>query len=105
VLRLATAALAEFNSQRDAPTGGFSPEALKLIEGYRWPGNVRELHKEVERAVTMAGKETILPRHFSDRVRDAADVPVRGPRSLAEAAAPGGRQYDGRAQARRLDLR
>ncbi len=30
---------------------GFSPEAVRALEGYPWPGNVRELKNVVERAV------------------------------------------------------
>jgi two-component system NtrC family response regulator len=32
---------------------GFSPEALKAIEGYPWPGNIRELENRVNGAVIM----------------------------------------------------
>ena len=33
--------------------GGFTPEALELLTGYKWPGNVRELENVVERAVIL----------------------------------------------------
>jgi two-component system NtrC family response regulator len=32
---------------------GFTPEALKAIEGYPWPGNIRELENRVNGAVIM----------------------------------------------------
>ncbi len=33
---------------------GFTPEALKAIEGYPWPGNIRELENRVNGAVIMS---------------------------------------------------
>jgi DNA-binding NtrC family response regulator len=44
--------------------GGFSPEALALLQRYEWPGNVRELQHTVERAVILAGGPMLLPVHF-----------------------------------------
>jgi two-component system NtrC family response regulator len=35
------------------PLKGFTPEALKAIEGYPWPGNIRELENRVNGAVIM----------------------------------------------------
>ena len=82
---LALAALQELATRDGKETAGFSQEAVDLIETYRWPGNVRELHKEVERALTMAGAAPIEARHFSPRVRESAgEPPAAGPRSMAE---------------------
>ena len=33
---------------------GFTPDALKAIQGYPWPGNIRELENRVNGAVIMA---------------------------------------------------
>lgn len=38
---------------------GFTPGALKALEGYHWPGNVRELENVVERAVILCDSETL----------------------------------------------
>jgi len=38
---------------------GFSPEAVRALEGYDFPGNVRELENLVERAVVLAQSEFI----------------------------------------------
>ena len=38
---------------------GFTPAAMRKLEGYDWPGNVRELENVVERAVILAGDEMI----------------------------------------------
>lgn len=40
---------------------GISPEALKLLESYPWPGNIRELRNAMERAVSLADSQLILP--------------------------------------------
>jgi DNA-binding NtrC family response regulator len=38
---------------------GFTPAALKKMQGYHWPGNVRELRNAVERAVALGSGPTI----------------------------------------------
>ena len=43
---------------------GFSPKAVRLMEGYDWPGNVRELENCVEYAIILAPAERILPEHL-----------------------------------------
>jgi len=40
---------------------GFDPASLQILADYTWPGNVRELDHTVERAVLMAGTDTIRP--------------------------------------------
>ena len=39
--------------------------AVEALEQYRWPGNVRELQNSIERAVILAGGDTIHPQHFN----------------------------------------
>jgi transcriptional regulator with GAF, ATPase, and Fis domain len=46
-----------------------SPQAMKLLLDYAWPGNVRELANVIEYAVTVAGRETILPEDLPDELR------------------------------------
>ncbi|MEM2786567.1 MAG: sigma 54-interacting transcriptional regulator, partial [Candidatus Nitrosotenuis sp.] len=51
---------------------GLSAEALERLLAYSWPGNVRELENVIERAIVLAGKDTIeitpdlLPKHLRD---------------------------------------
>jgi DNA-binding NtrC family response regulator len=40
---------------------GFDPAAIEALLDHPWPGNVRELDHAVERAVLMAGGETVTP--------------------------------------------
>ncbi len=51
-----------------------SPEADRLLRGYRWSGNVRELENVVERAVLLAAAGLIGPEHLPDEVRTAGQV-------------------------------
>ncbi|MBI4471382.1 MAG: sigma-54-dependent Fis family transcriptional regulator, partial [Acidobacteria bacterium] len=44
---------------------GIHPVALRRLMAYPWPGNVRELRNAVERAVILAGSETLDIKDFS----------------------------------------
>ena len=46
-----------------------SPQAMRLLLDYPWPGNVRELANVIEYAVTVAGRETILPEDLPEELR------------------------------------
>lgn len=46
-----------------------SPQALRILLDYSWPGNVRELANVIEYAVTVAGRETILPEDLPEEVK------------------------------------
>jgi two-component system response regulator FlrC len=72
--------LAKHFAQRSAARNGLTapdvtPEALQLLESRSWRGNVRELENSVERAVLIAGGQTLEPRHF--HVDDAPPLPVQ----------------------------
>ena len=60
---------------------GFSPEVLTAFSGYRWPGNLRELRNVIERAVILAGGETIqmadLPEQFGAKAEPGVQVGAR----------------------------
>jgi DNA-binding NtrC family response regulator len=43
--------------------------ALALLIDYQWPGNVRELENVIERAVTLARGDTILPEDLPSAIR------------------------------------
>ncbi|MCA8959958.1 MAG: sigma 54-interacting transcriptional regulator [Planctomycetes bacterium] len=43
------------------PKGQLSPEATRVLTGYRWPGNIRELRNVVERAAVVAHDGVIRP--------------------------------------------
>jgi two-component system response regulator PilR (NtrC family) len=45
-----------------------TPDALKLLMGYRWAGNVRELENTIERLIILASGDTISREHVPDSV-------------------------------------
>ena len=59
----------------------FTEEAKAWLAGYDWPGNVRELQNLMERAVLLAGRGPIQPRHF------LMDSETWTPEDLGEAGA------------------
>jgi DNA-binding NtrC family response regulator len=52
---------------------GISKEAMKLLLEYHWPGNVRELENAIERAVVMADQDYLIPRDFSENLKEKAE--------------------------------
>jgi len=73
--------------KRDAKRLGEA--ALALLIDYHWPGNVRELENVIERAVTLARGDTILPEDLpppirGTRERRAIDEAVERTLPLAE---------------------
>jgi len=64
------------------PLQGMSESALALLMDFPWPGNVRELENVVERAVTLARGEKILPEDLPPSILGA-----RGDRTVIDDAA------------------
>jgi DNA-binding NtrC family response regulator len=52
-------------ARNSLPLPTMSVEAYAMLQGRRWKGNVRELQNVIERAVLLAGKDSILPGHLS----------------------------------------
>ena len=46
-----------------------SPQAMRVLLDYSWPGNVREMANVIEYAVTVAGRETILPEDLPEEIK------------------------------------
>jgi transcriptional regulator with GAF, ATPase, and Fis domain len=62
--------LARYATEMGKPAGGFSQQAMELLQGYDWPGNVRELQNEVQRLVIQIEPGGfITPDLLSPRVR------------------------------------
>jgi two-component system response regulator AtoC len=53
-----------FGAELMRPVAGVSPAAQAALAAYSWPGNVRELRNLVERAVLLAGEDTLQPGDF-----------------------------------------
>jgi transcriptional regulator with GAF, ATPase, and Fis domain len=67
---LATHFLAHYAAEQGKAAGGFSQQAMELLQSYDWPGNVRELQNEVQRLVIQIDPGTfVTPDMLSPRVR------------------------------------
>ena len=90
---LVHAFLRRFARQAGKRIDGFTPEALRRLEGYRWPGNVRELQNVVERAVILVtgrlvGPEALPELGGAPTPQRIASVPLD-----PSAAPPGGEPH------------
>ena len=63
-----------------------SPQAMRLLLDYSWPGNVRELANVIEYAVTVAGRETILPEDLPVEISRPGTEPSSSEISSTRAA-------------------
>jgi two-component system response regulator HydG len=54
---------------------GFTPEALRRLEGYAWPGNVRELENVIERGVVLARATLMDVTDLPEEVAGATPLP------------------------------
>ncbi|HVY61110.1 MAG TPA: sigma 54-interacting transcriptional regulator, partial [Planctomycetota bacterium] len=75
VLLLAQHFLAAHAKRLGRPVRGVSVAAAERLLAYRWPGNVRELENAVERAVTLAQGEEIVPADLPPALRAAEALP------------------------------
>ena len=62
--------LQRFSLEFGKPSGGFSQQAMELLQSYDWPGNVRELQNEVQRLVIQIDTGGfVTPDMLSPRIR------------------------------------
>lgn len=74
---LAVAFLDRYCRKIDMEPKRFSPDAMRMMEGYSWPGNVRELRNIVERLAILSDGAVIDPRHLPDEIRHLPTLPNR----------------------------
>ncbi len=60
--------LRKYNAENNKPVSRISADAMEILLAYRWPGNVRELENLIERAVTLAQNNLILPEDLPRRI-------------------------------------
>ena len=72
---LATMFLERLRHSNDVRVAGFSPEAMRLLEGYAWPGNVRELKNIIARLAILSDGPRIEPQHLPGEIRNAPPRP------------------------------
>jgi Nif-specific regulatory protein len=67
---LAAHFLKKYTKKLKRPAVRLTLHAIDLLSQFDWPGNVRELENEIERAVTLAGKEReITEEHLSEKIK------------------------------------
>ena len=54
VIELARVFVSRYAEENKKKINGFTPDAVRAVQGYGWPGNVRELENRMRRAVIMA---------------------------------------------------
>jgi len=75
---LANHFLQRFTAEMGKPAGGFSQQAMELLQSYDWPGNVRELQNEVQRLmIQIDSGGFVTPELLSPRVRQIEGVMER----------------------------
>src|SRR5690349_10618425 len=81
--------LNRFATEYARPVRGFTPDALKAIEGHPWRGNVRELENRVKRAIIMATSSVVgledLELPPSSETNEPESLDLREARLRAEA--------------------
>jgi two-component system response regulator PilR (NtrC family) len=68
--------LARCCAEHNKQIRGFTPDALRALDGYAFPGNVRELENVLERAVTLASGQTIGLGDFPRELSGASSLPT-----------------------------
>ncbi|MBC2694313.1 MAG: sigma 54-interacting transcriptional regulator [Desulfobacteraceae bacterium] len=61
---LAAHFLKKLTKKQKRPSARLTPRALNLLSQYDWPGNVRELQNEIQRAMTLAGRDKEIREKF-----------------------------------------
>ena len=61
---LAAHFLKKLTRKQKRPSARLTPRALNLLSQYNWPGNVREFQNEIERALTLAGRDKAIREEF-----------------------------------------
>jgi DNA-binding NtrC family response regulator len=81
----------EFTEKNNIKFGGFSDEALTLLQGYDWPGNVRELRNVLESMVVLengrriTGDDIQKYLHTQRFEPSERNLPVRANRTVEQA--------------------
>jgi DNA-binding NtrC family response regulator len=84
IAALAQHFLRRFNEDMQLQGAEFSVEAQNLLMNHDWPGNVRELENVVQRAVILAGGDTIRQGHLVNIINMLPRVDLDVPRTSEE---------------------
>jgi DNA-binding NtrC family response regulator len=61
----------KYSRENNKKVAGIAGEAMEVLLNYPWPGNIRELRNVIERAVVLAGSDTIGVAELPDRLKTA----------------------------------
>ncbi len=64
--------LRHYSQENGKEVTTISDEAMDLVHAYSWPGNIRELENTIERAVTLARQQMLIPEDLPAEVREGA---------------------------------
>jgi len=77
---LAAHFLKKLTRKQKRSSARLTPRALNLLSQYNWPGNVRELQNEIERALTLAGKDREIREKFlSEKIKASLSREISTP--------------------------
>ncbi len=76
ILALALHFLELFKARFHKDVGPFTPDAIRLLEGFPWPGNVRQLRHTVERVVALHPGGAIGPAHLEHLAAEGTPPPA-----------------------------
>jgi two-component system response regulator AtoC len=65
---LVSSIMRDISVREDLPNLQIDQSTMELLLNYDWPGNVRELSNALDRAVSLADHEIIMPEHLSQRI-------------------------------------
>jgi DNA-binding NtrC family response regulator len=77
ILPLAKHFVERLSARMGRPAPSFSQEATGLLHRHGWPGNVRELSNAIERALIVAGVQTIEPEDLPMQLNVEPTAPPR----------------------------
>jgi two-component system response regulator FlrC len=79
-----------FAVQHGSPAARFAADAEALLAAHAWPGNVRELENAVQRALILAGGDTVAAEHLQLSIQFSPPPEMPQPPAAREEIRPEG---------------
>ncbi len=64
-----------FSEEIGKEVSGISEKAMNILREHDWPGNIRELENTIERAISLAYSDTIMPDNLPDKLVSGKSEP------------------------------
>lgn len=78
IAQIATHFLKHYSQIYRKPIDGIDPEALALLQSHTWPGNVRELENVIQRALILAGADSICAEDLPLDITEEMGINIQG---------------------------